>query len=217
MNASNEGMRAVLSRNIGNKERVIAYFSKSLDKSGRNYRVSRKELLAIVKSIERFHHYLCGRKFLLCTDHAYLRWLLNFKEPEGQISRWIQRLQEYDFEIQHGNWTSYGNADVLSRRRCKERCKHCTNVEKSSEFIYHISYIYPDIPDKVLTTTVDLRPSCEIQIVQLEDPPIKAILDKKLNSAERLSWPKIASESPATKRYWALWESLYLNHGSTIP
>ncbi|GBM42712.1 Retrovirus-related Pol polyprotein from transposon 297 [Araneus ventricosus] len=97
--ASNEGIGALLSQNIGNEERVIAYFSKSLGKPERNYCAIRKELLATVKSIEHFHHYLYGRKFLLRTDHASLRWLLNFNEPEGQIARWIQRFQEYDFEI----------------------------------------------------------------------------------------------------------------------
>ncbi|GBN30436.1 Retrovirus-related Pol polyprotein from transposon 297 [Araneus ventricosus] len=85
--ASNEGIGAVLSQNIGNEERVIAYFSKSLGKPERNYCVTRKELLTIFKSIEHFHHYLYGRKFLLRTDHASLRLLLNFKEPEGQIAR----------------------------------------------------------------------------------------------------------------------------------
>ncbi|GBO17627.1 Retrovirus-related Pol polyprotein from transposon 297, partial [Araneus ventricosus] len=90
--ASNEGIGAVLSQKIGTEECVIAYFSKSLGKPERNYCVTRKELLAIVKSIEHFHHYLYGRKFLLRTDHASLRWLLNFREPEGQIARWIQRL-----------------------------------------------------------------------------------------------------------------------------
>ncbi|GBN32942.1 Retrovirus-related Pol polyprotein from transposon 297 [Araneus ventricosus] len=161
---NNEGIGAALSQNIGNQERVIAYFSKSLGKPERNYCVTRKELLAIVKSIEHFHHYLYGRKFLLRTDHASLRWLLNFKEPEGQIPRWIQRLQEYDFEIQHRKGTSHGNADALSRRPCTESCKHCTNAEK--KFGMEI-----DISVKVLTTTsVDPWSSYEIQKAQLEDP-----------------------------------------------
>ncbi|GBM78131.1 Retrovirus-related Pol polyprotein from transposon 297 [Araneus ventricosus] len=205
--ASNEGIGAVLSQNIGNEERVIAYFSKSLGKPERNYCVTHKELLAIVKSIEHFHHYLYGRKFLLRTDHASLRWLLNFKEPEGQIARWIQRLQEYDFEIQHRKGTSHGNADALSRRPCTESCKHCTNAEK--KFGMEI-----DISVKVLTTTsVDPWSSCEIQKAQLEDPNIKPILEKKLYSADRPSWQEIAPESPATKRYWALWDSLHLKDG----
>ncbi|GBM83231.1 Retrovirus-related Pol polyprotein from transposon 297 [Araneus ventricosus] len=167
--ASNEGIGAVLSQNIGNEERVIAYFSKSLGKPERNYCVTRKELLAIVKSIEYFHHYLYRRKFLLRTDHASLRWLLNFKEPEGQIARWIQRLQEYDFEIHHRKGTSHGNADVLSRRPCTESCKHCTNAEKKFG-------MEMDISVKVLTTaSVDPWSSCEIQKAQLKDPNIKPI------------------------------------------
>ncbi|GBN69124.1 hypothetical protein AVEN_79405-1 [Araneus ventricosus] len=68
-----------------------------------------------------------------------------------------------------------------------------------------------DIFMKVLTTTtVDTWSSCEIQKVQLEDPAIKTILENKLNSVDRPSCQEIAPESPATKRYWALWDSLHL-------
>ncbi|GBM92540.1 Retrovirus-related Pol polyprotein from transposon 297, partial [Araneus ventricosus] len=201
--ASNEGIGAVLSQKIGNEECVIAYFSKSLGKPERNYCVTRKELLAIVKSIEHFHHYLYGRKFLLRTDHASLRCLLNFREPEGQIARWIQRLQEYDFEIQHRKGTSHGNADALSRRPCKESCKHCTNAEKKFG-------METDISVKVLTTE-NAWSSSEVQKAQLEDPAIRPILE--LNSEDRPSWQEIAPESPATKRYWALWDSLHLKDG----
>ncbi|GBM98038.1 Retrovirus-related Pol polyprotein from transposon 297 [Araneus ventricosus] len=169
--ASNEGIGAVLSQKIGNEECVIAYFSKGL---------------------ENFHHYLYGRKFLLRTDHASLRWLLNFRKPEGQIARWIQRLQEYDFEIQHRKGTYHGNADSLSRRPCKESCKHCTNAEKKFG-------METDISVKVLTTE-DPWSSSEIQKAQLEDPAIRPILEKKLNSEDRPSWQEIAPESPATKR-----------------
>ncbi|GBO05721.1 Transposon Ty3-G Gag-Pol polyprotein [Araneus ventricosus] len=64
---------------------------------------------------------------------------------------------------------------------------------------------------KVLaTTTVDPWYSCEIQKAQLEDPAIKPILYKKLNSADRPSWQEITPESPAIKRNWALWDSLHL-------
>ncbi|GBM17770.1 hypothetical protein AVEN_99652-1 [Araneus ventricosus] len=55
------------------------------------------------------------------------------EQPEGQIARWIQGVQEYDFEIQHRKRTSHGNADTLSRRPCKESCNHCTNAEKNSK------------------------------------------------------------------------------------
>ncbi|GBL91073.1 hypothetical protein AVEN_184448-2 [Araneus ventricosus] len=154
--ARNEGIGAVLSQKIRNEERVIAYFSKSL---------------------EHFHHYLYGRKFLLRTHHASLRWFLNSREPEGQIACWIQRLQGYDFEIQLRKGTSHGNADILSRRPCKENCKHCTNAEKKFG-------METDMPVKVLTTTKDPWSFSEIQKAQLEDPAIGPILEKKLNSED---------------------------------
>ncbi|GFW77832.1 hypothetical protein TNCV_3404071 [Trichonephila clavipes] len=94
--ASHESIGAVLSQEIDGQQRVIAYFNKCLSKPERNYCVTRKELLAIVKAVEHFHPYLYGRRFLLRTDHALLTWLLNFKNSEVQIARWIQRLQEIE-------------------------------------------------------------------------------------------------------------------------
>ncbi|GBN32419.1 Retrovirus-related Pol polyprotein from transposon 297 [Araneus ventricosus] len=98
--------------------------------------------------------------------------------------------------------TSHGNADALSRRPCKESCKQYTNAQVKFGMDTNISF-------KVLTSaTVDPWSSCEIQKAQLEDPAIKPILEKKLNSADRPSLLEIAPESHATKRYWALWDSL---------
>ena len=59
-----------------------------------------------------------GSRFLLRIDHASLTWLMNFKNPEGQVARWLEALQEYDFEIQHRAGRHHGNADALSRRPC---------------------------------------------------------------------------------------------------
>lgn len=71
--ASNHGIGAVLSQVQDGLERVIAYFSRVLTKTEKNYCVTRRELLAIVESIKSFHHYLYGRKFLIRTDHISLR------------------------------------------------------------------------------------------------------------------------------------------------
>ena len=91
--ASNVGIGAVLSQVHQGHERVIAYYSQALSKPERNYSTTRYELLAIVKAINHFHPYLYGRKFTIRTDHASLQWLLNFKNAEGQIARWLDKLQ----------------------------------------------------------------------------------------------------------------------------
>ncbi|GBM65614.1 hypothetical protein AVEN_164721-1 [Araneus ventricosus] len=52
-----------------------------------------------------------------------------------------------------------------------------------------------------------------IQKAQLEDPDIRPILENKLTLADRPSRQEITPESPATKRYWALGDSLHLKDG----
>lgn len=82
--ASNTGIGAVLSQKQEGEERVIAYFSRCLTRSEWQYCVTRKELLALVTAVRHFHHYVCGRHFKVRTDHGALRWLMNFKNPEGK-------------------------------------------------------------------------------------------------------------------------------------
>ncbi|GFV25606.1 retrovirus-related Pol polyprotein from transposon 412 [Trichonephila clavipes] len=93
---------AVLSQEIDGQERVVALLGKCLSKPERNYCVTRKRATGYCeKAIEHFHHYLYGQKVLLRTDHASLTWLMNFRNTEGQVARWIQRLNEYYFDIRH--------------------------------------------------------------------------------------------------------------------
>ena len=58
---------------------------------------------------------------------------MNFRQPEGQVARWIERLQQYDFSIEHRPGSLHGNADALSRRPClSDGCRHCDRLEKHS-------------------------------------------------------------------------------------
>ncbi|CAG2215828.1 unnamed protein product [Mytilus edulis] len=134
--ASQYGMGSVLSQIQDGVEKVISYFSKTFSKPERQYCVTRKELFAMVASIKNFHHYLYGRHFLVRTDHGALRWLMNFKNPEGQMARWLEVLGTYDFEIQHRAGRIHSNADALSRRPCLvTSCKYCNRIESKSKSV----------------------------------------------------------------------------------
>ena len=133
--ASDTGIGAVLSQKHNDgTERVIAYASRVLSKPERRYCVTRRELLAVVFFTKHFRPYLFGQKFILRTDHGSLTWLRNFKEPEGQTARWIERLQEYDFTIVHRPGKKHGNADALSRLPCRQcgRDSHDSNFSSIS-------------------------------------------------------------------------------------
>ena len=99
--ASGEGLGAVLSQVVAGQERVVAYASKTLTKTERKYCASRCEMLALVWATHHFRPYLYGRRFVLLTDHSALQWLHSFKEPEGQVTRWLEQLAEYDYQVVH--------------------------------------------------------------------------------------------------------------------
>lgn len=198
--ASNHGIGAVLSQIQDGSEKVIAYYSRVLGKSERNYCVTRRELLAIIDSLKSFHHYLYGRKFVIRTDHISLRWLMSFKNLEGQMARWLERIQQYDFEIFHRKGKLHGNADGLSRRPCAEiNCSYCNRIDmKKEEFVGRIVFE----SDNLENWRKD----------QLEDPTIAKILLGK-EKDQRPSWQEVVSEGSVSKIYWSQWDSLIFKNG----
>lgn len=70
--ASDYGVSAILAHVTPEGERPIAYASKMLSASERNYAPIDKEAHAIVFGVTKFYDYLYGRKFLLKTDHQPL-------------------------------------------------------------------------------------------------------------------------------------------------
>ena len=118
--ASGEGLGAVLSQTINGMEHVIAYASRTLTHTEKRYCATRREMLALVWGSRHFRPYLYGRKFLLRTDHNSLRWLHNFKKPEGQVARWLETMAEFQYEVIHRPGKQHCNADSLSRGQCRQ-------------------------------------------------------------------------------------------------
>ena len=114
--ASGAGIGAVLSKvNEDGTESVIAYASKSLSHSQKNYSVTKRELFAVVEFTDTFSHYLLGTEFTLRTDHRALVWLSSFKEPTGLLVRWLERLSRFAYVIRHRPGSKHTNAGALSR------------------------------------------------------------------------------------------------------
>lgn len=81
--ASESAMGAVLSQVQNGQERVIAYWSRQLDKSQRSYSTIGCEALAAVSAIKQFYPYLFGFHFRLVTDHNPLTSLKGLKDVSG--------------------------------------------------------------------------------------------------------------------------------------
>ena len=104
------------------EERPIPYALRTLTKSECNYRYVQieKEALSIVFGVRKCHQYLCGRKFLLVTDHKPLTTLLGPKSgmptlAAARLQRWALLLAAYQYDIEHRSTEKHRNADCLSR------------------------------------------------------------------------------------------------------
>lgn len=211
--ASNVGIGAVLSQEVGGKERVIAYASRALSKPERNYCVTRRELLAVVVYLKHFRQYLYGSKITVRTDHGALRWLLNFRDPQAQMARWLQVIAEYDIEIVHRAGRSHSNADSLSRRPCVV-CKQCGGGEPPLEEQQKIPEVHIDNGVKVNAVTLEPSiTSADMRDRQQDDSSMSWVIEVKEKGEDRANWSTMSSSSAAKKAYWRCWDQLEIRNG----
>ena len=113
--ASEHGLRAVLyQQQDDNTERVIAYASRTLSKSERNYDTHKLEFLALKWSItERFHEYLYGGHFEVYTDNNPLTYVLTTAKLDATGQRWVASLANYNFKIFYKSGKLNVEADAL--------------------------------------------------------------------------------------------------------
>lgn len=115
--ASNSGIGAVLFQlDDNNEEKPLFFYSSKLTKSEKNYSVTERECLAVVKAVKKFRPYLEGYEFNIITDHHSLKWLMSTKDLSGRLARWSLKLQPYTFSIHHRKGTLNTVPDSLSRQ-----------------------------------------------------------------------------------------------------
>jgi hypothetical protein len=107
---------AVLSQEQEGVYHPIAFYSKSLNEVERNYPIHDREMLAIVRALYEWRHYVIGKEFDIWSDHKNLSWFMTKQDLNRRQARWGAELAEYNFILHYRKGITMGVADGLSRR-----------------------------------------------------------------------------------------------------
>ena len=120
--------------------------------------------------------YLLGKQFT-----GRLTWLLKCREPQGQLTRWLEELGEYDMKVEHRPGRKHRNADALSRIPgsdflCENYrlgnlpddlpCGGCSYCQKAHENWSH----FVDVVDDIIPLAAKAKQISEITVEGSEDP-----------------------------------------------
>ncbi|KAK3084013.1 hypothetical protein FSP39_006719 [Pinctada imbricata] len=234
--ASDIAIGAELIQIQNGEERSISFCSFSLTPEQRRYCTTKKELLAVIRFTRHFRHYLLGRQFDVRTDHSSLQWLMNFKNPNGQLARWLEELSQYWMVIRHRPGIKHQNADALSRLpdvansnySCQEfrhyvqpndlpcgGCDHCQRKHREwSHFIETVddavplaNYMVKQVKQTAPLSWMESYTWSEVKEYQRNDRDLKFILNWLTNQEEPSD---IFLSNPAAKNYWVNRELYFL-------
>ncbi|GKC44929.1 putative nucleotidyltransferase, ribonuclease H [Tanacetum coccineum] len=113
--ASDFAVGAVLGQRIDGKFKPIYYASKTLNNAQEHYTTTKKELLPVFFSFDKFCQYLILSKTIVYTDHSALKYLFSKEDAKPRLIRWVLLLQGFDIEIKDKKGAENLAADHLSR------------------------------------------------------------------------------------------------------
>lgn len=92
----------------------MTYFSQTTNQSETKYHSFELEMLAIIRTVERFHTYLYDLEFTVITDCNALVYAINKTNLNPRIARWILALQNYKFKVAHRPGKRTAHVDAIA-------------------------------------------------------------------------------------------------------
>ena len=189
----------------------VAYASRALATTERNYAQIEKELLAIVFGAERHHQFTYGRRVMVESDHKPLETI--FSKPLAsapkRLQKMLMRLQRYDLVIQYKKGREMYLADTLSR--------HYLEAEDSAT-VAKVSYVHSKFEQELETDEgLDEINQLLAQEAQVNEYHIATDSDETLQAVKimiKKGWPDEKSRlPPATVPYYRLRDELVTQDG----
>ncbi|XP_071713057.1 uncharacterized protein [Rutidosis leptorrhynchoides] len=105
------------------RDHVIAYASRQLKLSEKNYPAHDLEMAAVVFTLRLWRHYLYGTHCVIFTNHKSLQYIFSQKEMNMRQRRWQELIKDYDCEIRYHPGKANVVADALSHKKSADSVK----------------------------------------------------------------------------------------------
>ena len=110
---SSLNIAGVLSQKQEGVERFLGCWEQKCNRYERHYSSAKGELFALVKCMKKWEHILKYRPpFLVYTDAASLKYIVNLKSEETKFQHWYSELAQYEFIVIHKKGSENINADA---------------------------------------------------------------------------------------------------------
>ena len=116
---SDYAIRGVLSIECKDgKWRPVAFLTKSLNKTERNYKIHNKEMLAVIRGLENQEYLLEDTKFKfkVWMDHKNLEYFITVQKLNRRQAHWALYISRFNFTLKYVSETKMGKIDGLNRR-----------------------------------------------------------------------------------------------------
>lgn len=208
--ASESGLGAALMQN----DQPIAFASRALTSTEKNYAQIEKECLAIVFACEHFNQYIFGRDIIhVQSDHKPLQSIFNkpLLSAPKRLQRMLLRLQRYRLEVKYKKGTEMYIADMLSRaylplKSVKEATNDCEIFEVQQQERSRKSFEEINFASGLNVTKKRLQ---EVRRQTQHDEALQT-----LKSIILTGWPEQKEEVPVNIReYWHYRDELTVQDG----
>lgn len=178
----------------------IAYASRALTDTEKNYAQIEKELLAIVFSTKKFHQYVYGRSVNVQSDHKPLEAI--FKKPlskaPARLQRMLLQLQKYDLIVQYTPGKDMLIADTLSRAFTEGQQ---TSTDELSD-------------ERVVYSLEATEALSEEMLKQLTDATAKDNTLQLLVKTQKTGWPTHRKKlDPSIHQFWPVRHTVAMHDG----
>ena len=201
MDASSEGLGALIEQNFDGDWKPIGYASRSLNSAKKQYAQIEKEILSIVFGCEKFHEYLYGYEFTVQNDHKPLSSILSkpLHKTPPRVQRFYLRLLKYWFSFEHKPGKQMAVADTLSRAFQPDVSPACEIDEQNLAAYVHSILDNLPISDRKLK---------EVQMQTEKDADLRLLKKYTLDS-----WPPKHDIAAAMRPYYSFREEISYHLG----